>query len=202
MFVGVKRRCWIGARARCRWCWRSGFAVAPISTTSGAWFAKPLKLYGSNLGYTYTQFDEAKRDRPITANDLVEANGACPRYVAPAPAATGWSRAGRGWPGVPMQASLHWWWHRYRHERMRYCRAAGPAHGRQHRQGSRRRSGGGADFPKRPTARGLSFRRRPAYGNGSRGQCRRHHRPSRAKKKMVKKKPDKTKGLPKPGDKT
>ncbi len=61
--------------------------------TSGAWFSKPLRLYGSNTGYTYTQIDETRRDRPITANDLVDANGACPRYVAPAPppppAATG-----------------------------------------------------------------------------------------------------------------
>jgi hypothetical protein len=56
--------------------------------TSGAWFSKPLRLYGSNLGYTYTQIDEARRDHPITANDLVDANGACPRYVAPAPPPT------------------------------------------------------------------------------------------------------------------
>jgi len=53
--------------------------------TSGSWFAKPLRLYGSNLGYTYTQFDDARMDRPITANDLVDANGACPRYVVPSP---------------------------------------------------------------------------------------------------------------------
>jgi len=53
--------------------------------TSGAWFSKPLRLYGSNLGYTYTQIDEARADRPVTPNDLVDASGACPRYVAPAP---------------------------------------------------------------------------------------------------------------------
>ena len=53
--------------------------------TSSSWFVKPLRLYGSNLGYTYTQFDDAKMDRPITANDLVDASGACPRYVVPSP---------------------------------------------------------------------------------------------------------------------
>src|SRR5271154_1048467 len=45
--------------------------------TSGAWFSKPLRLYGSNLGYTYTQIDEARADRPVTPNDLVDASGAC-----------------------------------------------------------------------------------------------------------------------------
>lgn len=53
--------------------------------TSSSWFVKPLRLYGSNLGYTYTQFDDAKTDHPITANDLVDANGACPKYVVPSP---------------------------------------------------------------------------------------------------------------------
>lgn len=57
--------------------------------TSGSWFAKPLRIYGSNSGYTYTQFDEAKRDRPVTANDLVDANGACPSYVVPSPTPAG-----------------------------------------------------------------------------------------------------------------
>jgi len=54
--------------------------------TSGAWFSKPLNVLGTSAGgYSYAQLDEAKRDRPITANDLVEANGACPRAAAPAP---------------------------------------------------------------------------------------------------------------------
>jgi hypothetical protein len=58
--------------------------------TSAAWFAKPLTVYSSRSGYTYAQLDEAKRDRPIAANDLIDANGACPRFVmqAPAPSAS------------------------------------------------------------------------------------------------------------------
>jgi len=50
------------------------------------WFAKPFNVFGAGGGYTYSQLDEARRDRPITANDLVEPNGACPRYVGLAPA--------------------------------------------------------------------------------------------------------------------
>jgi hypothetical protein len=50
--------------------------------TSGAWFQKPLNVFGANVGYSYSQLEEAKWDRPITANDLVDANGACPRYAA------------------------------------------------------------------------------------------------------------------------
>jgi len=48
-------------------------------------FSKPLNLFGNNLGYTYSQLDQAKLDRPITADNLIDANGACPRYAAPAP---------------------------------------------------------------------------------------------------------------------
>lgn len=50
---------------------------------AGAWFKKPLNPFGNNLGYTYSQLDEAKKDRHITTNDLVDANGACPAPAAP-----------------------------------------------------------------------------------------------------------------------
>jgi len=54
--------------------------------TSGAWFSKPVDLFGSRGGYSYSNLnDTAKLERPITANDLIGANGACP--VPPAPAA-------------------------------------------------------------------------------------------------------------------
>jgi hypothetical protein len=55
---------------------------------ASAWFAKPLVK--TNLGYTYSQLDAAQKDRPITANDLVDANGACPARATP-PAAPGQS---------------------------------------------------------------------------------------------------------------
>ncbi len=54
------------------------------------WFSKPLNLFGNNLGYSYSQLGEQKQQRPITANDLVDANGACPRRApAPAPSVPG-----------------------------------------------------------------------------------------------------------------
>jgi hypothetical protein len=70
---------------------RSRFAVAFAALTGAAslggcadstnqWFSKPLNMFGSS-GYTYSQLDDVKFDRPIGANDLVEANGTCPRYV-------------------------------------------------------------------------------------------------------------------------
>jgi hypothetical protein len=59
--------------------------------TSGAWFSKPLDPFGRRGGYTYAQLDEGKKDRPITPNDLVDANGACPAF---APAASAPDSAG------------------------------------------------------------------------------------------------------------
>src|SRR5208282_3321300 len=55
--------------------------------TTGSWFAKPLDVFGRNAGYTYAQLDRSKQERPITANDLVDANGACPTPAVPAAAA-------------------------------------------------------------------------------------------------------------------
>jgi hypothetical protein len=58
---------------------------------SSAWFKKPINPFGKNLGYSYSQLDEAKKQRRITANDYVDANGACPAPDAPpqAPPAPG-----------------------------------------------------------------------------------------------------------------
>ena len=52
-----------------------------------AWFAKPLDLTGKKGGYTFSELQETKlRERPITANDLVNSNGSCPPPAAvPAP---------------------------------------------------------------------------------------------------------------------
>jgi hypothetical protein len=50
----------------------------------GAWFQKPLDVFGRKGGYTYSELGEAKKQqRPITANDLVDAGGACPLPAAP-----------------------------------------------------------------------------------------------------------------------
>jgi len=64
---------------------------------SGAWFSKPLNPFGHNLGYSYSQLGEAtQKQRPITANDLVDANGACPGRPAPAPVAGAAAGSGDG----------------------------------------------------------------------------------------------------------
>jgi hypothetical protein len=53
---------------------------------SSGWFSKPVDLFGRRGGYTFSQLGGPKQDRAITANDLVDASGACPP-AAPAPEA-------------------------------------------------------------------------------------------------------------------
>ena len=49
-----------------------------------AWFSKPLDFFGRKGGYTFSELQETKqRQRPITANDLVNGNGACQPRPAP-----------------------------------------------------------------------------------------------------------------------
>jgi hypothetical protein len=57
--------------------------------TSQNWFAKPLDVSGRNAGgYTFSELAETKQhQRPVTANDLVDSNGACPARATPQPAA-------------------------------------------------------------------------------------------------------------------
>ena len=62
----------------------SALALAGCADDTAQWFAKPLLK--NNLNYSYSQLDESKQNRPITQNDLVDANGACPSYVPSAPA--------------------------------------------------------------------------------------------------------------------
>ena len=65
--------------------------------TGGAWFSKPLDVFGSKGGYTYSDLGDTRRDRPISANDLVDNNGSCPRPVAAsAPAPTAQDNTGTG----------------------------------------------------------------------------------------------------------
>ena len=53
-----------------------------------AWFAKPFELVSRKGGYTYSDLQDAKqRARAMSANDLVDASGACPSPV-PQPAPT------------------------------------------------------------------------------------------------------------------
>ena len=64
-------------------------------STQQAWFAKKLDFGGQKGGYTFSELQETRQQqRPITANDLVNANGSCPPPAAPQPA-----------PPAPGQAS-------------------------------------------------------------------------------------------------
>ena len=59
----------------------------PNFDTSGSWFSKPLDLFGRRGGYTYSNLDDnSAKVRSVTANDLVDANGACPAAAQAAPA--------------------------------------------------------------------------------------------------------------------
>jgi hypothetical protein len=75
--------------------------------TGQAWFAKPFDMSGRGAGYTFSELSETqKNQRPITANDLVNANGSCAApatplaAAAPAPAPAPGAAAGTP-PGAP-----------------------------------------------------------------------------------------------------
>ncbi len=50
---------------------------------NGGWFAKPLNVFNKG-GYSYSSLSQSRHDQSVASNDLVDANGACPGYVAPA----------------------------------------------------------------------------------------------------------------------
>jgi hypothetical protein len=86
-------------------------ALGGCGDTAGqTWFAKPFDISGRSAGYSFSELAESKKDqRPITANDLVSANGACalpatPAAAAPAappPAAQAPGSAAASPPGAP-----------------------------------------------------------------------------------------------------
>ncbi len=60
-----------------------------------AWFSRPFQFVSRNGGYTFSELQESKaRAQPITANDLVAANGSCPPPVQHAPAAAAANQPG------------------------------------------------------------------------------------------------------------
>jgi hypothetical protein len=65
-------------------------------TNKDAWFSKPFEFTSRKAGYTFSDLQESKdRRRPITANDLVAANGSCPPPAVPqAPAPVAANQAG------------------------------------------------------------------------------------------------------------
>ena len=103
----IGSRCWVGPGSN----YRAALAVAAMAATLGGcggnfettgWFSKPLDPFNSRGGYTYSQLGEVKKERPITANDLVDANGACPAYVPPEQAS---STPGASPEGAPEAAA-------------------------------------------------------------------------------------------------
>ena len=69
---------------------------ADVDANKDAWFSKPFEFVSRKGGYTFSDLQESKdRRRPITANDLVAANGSCPPPTVPqAPAPAAASQAG------------------------------------------------------------------------------------------------------------
>jgi hypothetical protein len=60
-----------------------GCANTDMFDQNERWFSRSLDLTGKTGGYTFAELQESSRNRALTANDLVDANGAC----APLPAA-------------------------------------------------------------------------------------------------------------------
>ena len=130
------------------------------------WFSKPLNVFSNNRGYSYSSLGQARQDQPAAANDLVDANGACPGYVAPAspPPVPGSPDAGAAPPdqgillgGIALGMSE--------------CQVVSrlrSADGRQHRPESERVAWCCSDFQRRPATGALSFRGRATFGNGPR----------------------------------
>jgi hypothetical protein len=52
------------------------------------WFRKQFDLTGKAGGYTFSDTQQVRQDRPITANDLIAANGSCSPPAAPVAAAS------------------------------------------------------------------------------------------------------------------
>jgi hypothetical protein len=72
-----------------------------VADSGQQWFRKPF-LTGQTGGYTFSDLQEARREGPVTANDLVEANGSCPSV----PVQSGPAAQGAGPTGTPDGASL------------------------------------------------------------------------------------------------
>jgi hypothetical protein len=69
------------------------------------WFRKPLDLFGQTGGYQYSDLQENKRDRPISASDLIEQNGTCAAPQAQV-AGPGSDAAPPPMPGSPLALGM------------------------------------------------------------------------------------------------
>jgi hypothetical protein len=62
-----------------------GCANTDVFDQNERWFSRSFDFTGRSGGYTFSELQESSRNRPITAADLVDANGACPPLPAPVP---------------------------------------------------------------------------------------------------------------------
>ena len=96
---------------RCGACGALAIAVAlggcaNVDWDAGGWFSKPIDVTGRRGGYSFSELQETKNNqRAITANDLVDAKGACAPPAAPqAAAAPGGPNAAQ--PAAPQPDAL------------------------------------------------------------------------------------------------
>jgi hypothetical protein len=77
-----------------------GCADLDLDKGGQVWFQKPLDVAGRNAGgYTFSELAETKqRQKTITPNDLVNANGTCPTPAAPPPAPQASAQPGNAAP--------------------------------------------------------------------------------------------------------
>lgn len=78
----------------------SGCGDTSFGTDAG-WFRKPMDMFGHNAGYTFSDLQESRQTKVITANDLVDANGACPAAAMQPQPAPSDQAASPAAPAVP-----------------------------------------------------------------------------------------------------
>ncbi len=65
-----------------------GCANADVFDTSERWFQRPFDFSGRNGGYTFSELQDTNNKRgPVSANQMVDASGACPAMPAATPIA-------------------------------------------------------------------------------------------------------------------
>jgi hypothetical protein len=66
-----------------------------VGWDAGTLFRKPIDVTGRESGYSYSDLQESRQNRPVNDSDLVDAGGSCPAAAAP-PAAAGGPAGGPG----------------------------------------------------------------------------------------------------------
>jgi hypothetical protein len=80
----------------------AGCANADVFDTNERWFARSFDFTGRNAGYTFSELQETNARRgPVGANEMIDANGACPAMAAPNAAAAPASAESQGVTPAP-----------------------------------------------------------------------------------------------------